>query len=169
MLTADLGYSPIKNCLGHDSSQQNMHKSQHVKMPKLQSASIPSKCCSAAIFPQSRDPLLKSHQKISEVRLFLRNFFCVHKILKLTKNFHQKKNQAEQRGPGRTIGLQPAVVLNVANLPELGRRFEFVTSIKPQRRFHESLCGSRKKPRVFFNAHTRLIEMTSGPYDGYSL
>ena len=103
--------------------------------------------------PSIKRSILKSHHlKISEVRLFLHNLF----ILFLCPQ--DPKIDQKQKNSGRTEGSQDPpwdfnrpVVLNVSNLPD------FVTWIKPwrlaskwdsQRRCHESLCGSRKKPRL---------------------
>ena len=119
---------------------KKMHQSQHVKMPKTSISFHSNKVSFSCFFPQEIHTEKATIWRSLKCVCFCVTFFCVHKILKLIKNFHKKKTQAEQRGPGGThSGLQQLpVVLNVANLPEL------VTSIKPQRRFQNPIVEAER-------------------------
>ena len=124
-----------------DSSQKNMHAQNFNQLPFHQSV--------VQLFLPSRDPYWKSHHlKISEVRLFLRNFFLCPQDPKIDQNFHQKKIRQNRGVPGPTLGLQPACGFNVSNLPELRRAVWICHFDQAPEAVSESPCGSRKKPRV---------------------
>ena len=133
------GILPNQKLLGRDSSQKTCTKANTSRRPKLQSASIPSKCRST-VSSLKRSILKSHHLKISAVRLFLRNFFLSPQDAKIFQKLPPKKKKLRQnRGVPGPIGLQPA-------------------------------CGSQRCQPArtrHFDAHTRLIEMTSGLYDEY--
>ena len=144
------------------SRQNPQNYANPPKSPKLQSASIPSKCRST-VSSLKRSILKSHHLKISEVRLFLRNFFLRPQDPKIDQKLPPKIKLRQNRGVPGPIGLQPAC----------GSQ-----RCQPARTWKGALNFPRGDVRIplwkpketisFFNAHTRLIEMTSGPYDGYS-
>ena len=104
------------------------------------------------------------------MRLFLRNFFLYPQDPKIDQKPPQKKKNS-----GRTEGSQDPpwdfnrpVVLNIANLPELGRALWICHFDQALEAISWIQLWKPKETKAFFNAHTRLIEMTSGLYDGYS-
>ena len=132
------------------SRQNPQNYANPPKSPKLQSASIPSKCRST-VSSLKRSILKSHHLKISEVRLFLRNFFLCPQDPKIDQKLPPKKKSG---GPRTHLGTSTGLWFQrcqPARTPKGGLNLSLRPS--PRGDFSRIQLWKPKETKGFFNAH----------------